>query len=216
MKLHYSTASVNELDWILFPTAKAVEGITGISFQKEALTGYVNWDVQIIIAKSCAGINFLIVLVIMLAVMNLRSQASLKKKWLSLPGILLFSYMITIFANAIRIVLSIYCFQLNIFSHWLTKDRFHRITGVIIFFTILSIMYHISLRITSGKHSLSKHMTPLLCYIGITIALPLIRTPLLFQNTQFIEHSLIIVMVSLIILTLVFGADKIFSGKKKI
>lgn len=215
MKLHYSMASVNELDWILFPTTKLVEGITGIHFQKEAFTGYVNWDVQVIIAKSCAGINFMIVLLAMFVIIIVKQPNSPMKKWVSLPLLCIISYVITIFANAIRIIFSIYCFQLNIFSHWLTRERFHHITGILFFFTFLSIIYHFSWGVITPKKNTPIYVLPLLCYVAVTIGVPLIRSPRLHSNPLFIEHSIIILLVSLIVLTLTLWVAKIFSTEKK-
>jgi hypothetical protein len=44
VKFYYSTASVNELRWILAPTKVLVEFITGKSFAFEAYTGYMSSD----------------------------------------------------------------------------------------------------------------------------------------------------------------------------
>ena len=61
LKYHYSRASSEDLAWILRPTAGVVEQISGIHFEKEEGTGYINREHRIIIVPSCAGVNFLII-----------------------------------------------------------------------------------------------------------------------------------------------------------
>src|ERR1044072_7927820 len=44
LKRFYSTATVDQLRWILWPTAKLVELITGAQFEFEARAGYMNGE----------------------------------------------------------------------------------------------------------------------------------------------------------------------------
>jgi hypothetical protein len=61
LKYHYSQARSDDLVWILGPTAVLVEQLSGIDFDKEAHTGYVNNEHRVIIAPACAGVNFFII-----------------------------------------------------------------------------------------------------------------------------------------------------------
>ena len=61
LKYHYSRADSVDLVWILKPTACLVEHISGIEFESEVNTGFISREYRIIIAPSCAGINFLII-----------------------------------------------------------------------------------------------------------------------------------------------------------
>ena len=74
LKLYYSTASPNDLRWILAPTTFMVEFITGRQFEFESHAGYLSSDRTYLIAASCAGVNFLITAFLML---------SLRKLWIS-------------------------------------------------------------------------------------------------------------------------------------
>ncbi|HKY27445.1 MAG TPA: exosortase K [Pyrinomonadaceae bacterium] len=74
LKLYYSTASPNDLRWILAPTTVLVEFITGRQFEFESHAGYLSSDRTYLIAASCAGVNFLITAFLML---------SLRKLWVS-------------------------------------------------------------------------------------------------------------------------------------
>jgi len=60
LKLHYSTASADQLRWILAPTAALVELVSGASFEFESRAGYISRERGFLIANSCAGVNFLI------------------------------------------------------------------------------------------------------------------------------------------------------------
>ena len=60
LKLHYSTASADQLRWILAPTAALVELVSGATFEFESHAGYISRERGFLIANSCAGVNFLI------------------------------------------------------------------------------------------------------------------------------------------------------------
>src|SRR5712691_8663665 len=71
VKLYYSTASVNQLRWILAPTTLLVELVSGSRFEFESHAGYINSDHSFVIAASCAGVNFLITAFLMLSLRKL-------------------------------------------------------------------------------------------------------------------------------------------------
>ena len=52
LKYHYSTASVNDLRWILEPTRLLVETFTSHSFRFESYAGYLSDDRTFIIAAA--------------------------------------------------------------------------------------------------------------------------------------------------------------------
>src|SRR5215207_1600906 len=87
LKYHYSTASVNQLRWILAPTTAVVEFLTGIEFNFESHAGYMSSDNTFLIAGSCAGVNFLIIAFLLLTLGPLLREKTLKGRTLlmSLP-----------------------------------------------------------------------------------------------------------------------------------
>ncbi len=134
LKYHYSRAGSDALIWILAPTATLVELTGGTPFEYEAQAGFVNSDQRIIIAPSCAGVNFLIIAFCMAAFCGLhlfRRQVH-KLLWLAASG--LNAYFLTIVVNTLRINLSIYMYQLDIYGDWFTPARMHRLTGIVIYF----------------------------------------------------------------------------------
>ena len=74
LKLFYANASVNDLRWILAPTACLVELVTGETFRFESYAGYMSGDHSFLIAAPCAGVNFLITAFLMLALVRLSSS----------------------------------------------------------------------------------------------------------------------------------------------
>src|SRR6266511_427468 len=52
LKLHYSTASADQLRWILAPTAALVELVSGATFEFESHAGYISRERGFLIANS--------------------------------------------------------------------------------------------------------------------------------------------------------------------
>jgi exosortase K len=111
LKYHYSEAGSEDLVWILRPTASLVEWISGIPFEEEAHTGFVSYARRIVIAPACAGVNFLIIAFCMAAFSSLHRIQRQRVKWLWLTGSLVSAYGLTVFANAVRIMVSIYSYD---------------------------------------------------------------------------------------------------------
>src|SRR5215217_267609 len=66
LKFYYSTATPDELRWILAPTTVLVGLLSGKSFEFESYAGYMSNDHTFVIAAPCAGVNFLITAFLML------------------------------------------------------------------------------------------------------------------------------------------------------
>lgn len=66
MKYFYSKAGSDDLKWILAPTARWVEILSGIPFEYEPGAGYANHDLRMLIAPSCSGVQFMTVTIAML------------------------------------------------------------------------------------------------------------------------------------------------------
>jgi exosortase K len=67
LKFYYSTATPDELRWILAPTTLLVELLSREQFEFESYAGYMSSDRSFVIAVPCAGVNFLITAFLMLA-----------------------------------------------------------------------------------------------------------------------------------------------------
>jgi exosortase K len=60
LKRHYADAEVEDLRWILWPTARLVAAATGSPVELEPGAGYLSRRHLFLIEKSCAGVNFMI------------------------------------------------------------------------------------------------------------------------------------------------------------
>ena len=108
VKVYYRTADSDMLSWILAPTTWWVEGLSGISFENAAPVGYVSHEYRFIIAPSCSGVRFLLIVFIMMVFSFTQRIDTMRTKifWLGFSAV--FAYLATIFVNGIRITVSIY------------------------------------------------------------------------------------------------------------
>ena len=234
LKYHYSTAGSDELSWILAPTASVVAHISGIGFENEARTGFVNHQHRVIIAPSCAGVNFLIIVFCMMVFYGIhRLQCRrIKLLWLIISGTC--AYFLTIGVNAVRIMLSIYLYNLDIYWGWVTPQRLHRLEGVVIYFFFLCLFYMI---INKGmQHVLGKIsgiqksdlpkiystidynrwvcalLVPLFWYVLITLGVPLANAAYRGNPARFAEHCAMVVfgclMVGAAVYLILFGLQR--------
>jgi len=223
LKYHYSHARSNDLGWILGPTAGVVEYISGIAFEKEGGAGFVNRANRIIIAPSCAGVNFLIIAFCMAAFSGLHRLNSFGLKIFWLGNSAAWTYVLTIAVNAFRIVTSIHMYNADIYYHGLTPERLHRIEGIFIYLFFLCLFY-LALdkiicfwsrdpenkqkkRICQYQDSIgSGHapVVPLFWYLMISLGIPLLNRSYHKNGRQFVEHSLVILCVCMVVFLVVF------------
>ncbi len=223
LKYHYSRAPSDRLAWILGPTAGVVEYMSGIGFEKEHGTGFVSRGHRIIIAPSCAGVNFLIIAFSMAAFSGLHRFRSFGAQafWLgiSAPG----AYFLTIAVNAVRIVASIYMNTADIHTPWLTPGRLHRIEGVFIYFFALCLFYWTlenTFRLcTPGPGQKRKKwvqpdsdstgkfppaVIPLFWYLLVSLGIPLLNRAYHTNGPRFVEHCLVTLAVCMVVFLSVF------------
>jgi len=223
LKYHYSRAPSDRLAWILSPTAGVVEYMSGMGFEKEHGTGFVSRGNRIIIAPSCAGVNFLIIAFSMAAFSGLHRFRSIGAQafWLviSAAG----AYFLTIAVNAVRIVASIYMATADIYSQWLTPGRLHRIEGVFIYFFALC-LFSLTLEktfrlctpgptqkrkkwIQQDSDSTGKFhpaVIPLFWYLLVSLGIPLLNRAYRNNGLQFVEHCLVTLAVCMVVFLSVF------------
>lgn len=163
IKLFYSRAGSDELRWILGPTACWVEILSGIPFEYEPGAGYVNHSLRCLIAPSCAGINFMIILMASLLFPFIhRVEAPEKEDQLSdfwrktywTAGSLVFSCFITILVNGLRILAAVYLPEFfrraGLLGGFLSEERLHTAIGVAVYFVCLLTVYRLADRFVDG------------------------------------------------------------------
>jgi exosortase K len=207
LKAFYSTASVNELTWILWPTKTVVEAISGAQFHFEPYAGYMSEDRSFLIAAACSGVNFLIAIYMMLSLRALWRRRSDSISWPSLLLIAGLSYMITIVANSLRISSAMWLISTRREFFGMDRDELHRLDGILIYFGMMLIVY-VAFEYFESKRRmlpLKSLAFPLAIYYTITLAVPIANGA--FRDSEFLTHSLFVIATPLVLIAMfvVFG-----------
>ena len=207
LKFYYSTASVNGLRWVLAPTTRLVEVVTGETFTFEAYAGYMNADHTFLIAASCSGVNFLIAAFLLLAVMRIvRDDA----RWTTLPFALLAAYVTTIVANTVRIAIALRLHRTDHELTWIDPQQLHRVEGIFIYFGFLLLLFVLCEGSWRGEVSsrgrsawVRRASLPLAIYWITTLGIP-VATGAFRQGRDFWEHALFVLVTPLILMLALF------------
>ena len=204
LKLFYSTASANELRWILAPTAALVELVTGRSFSFEPYAGYISDDRSFLIASSCAGVNFMITSFLMLSGRKLLNSHTRRNAWLFIPAAGGIAYLVTLVANTTRISLALRLRPANI--SWLAPDQIHRFEGIVVYFIFLLLLFELNEKASEETTSprLRRSLFPLGVYYAVMLGIP-IANGAHRGEADFWEYSLFVVLVPLIMILSITG-----------
>jgi exosortase K len=211
LKLFYSKATADQLRWILAPTASCVELVSGARFQFESHAGYLSGDRAFLIAPSCAGVNFMITALVMLCAGKLLRNRAGETSWTLIPTAALAAYVVTIAANAIRIVVALQLRSVAGEIEWLNPNQLHRCVGILIYFGFLLLLFLVCEQNSSERTAslFRRSLFPLLVYYVTTIGIPLAGGAFQ-QSAGFWEYALFVLVTPLaVVLTcavLRFGA----------
>jgi exosortase K len=214
LKRYYSTASADELRWILAPTTACVELISGASFEFESHAGYINADRSFLIATSCAGVNFLITAFLMLAARKLLTDPSKQIAWRFIPAVAAIAYVATLFANTTRIAIALRLQHAPLEVSWLSPNQIHRFEGIFVYFVFLLLLFVVSEKMSSERPSslLRQAWFPLAVYYATMLGIPLANGAY-SRGSDFWEYSLFVLLIPLIPL-LSIGLFRYFSPLK--
>jgi len=222
LKYYYTRATADDLGWILIPTSRLVELLTGIPFEKESLLGLVNHSVRFIIAPACAGINFLTIAfsTFFFSFLSRLRGTRVKILWVGLSMGL--AYLLTLGANALRIIASIHLYGADFYAGWITMERVHRIGGTLIYFISLLFAYLAMVRIaetcvsgrsaekgrilqrTSPLRKAGSCLVPFFWYVIIGLGIPLLNMAYRKDGAKFTEHFSFVISACLSTLLFVF------------
>lgn len=221
LKWYGHGAGAEDLEWMLRPLADLVEWTGGIPFEREPGTGFVSLARGIVIAPSCAGLNFLIISFGSLFFSFVHRIGGMPRKflWFALAGG--FAFVLTLAVNTVRILLSVELYGWDIYGVFVTPGRVHRFTGIVIYLSALlaacGAAGFISRRpffsgrppeaggdsVTPGfSASAAKVLFPLLWYLAVTVGIPLAGLTAARQAACFREHIATVVIACLAILLL--------------
>ncbi len=142
LKLFYMNANNNSMLFILKPLNKIVNLLTNTSSILLPDSGYYNNTLNIIINRSCSGFNFLLIFFVMISFRLFKYFKTTYQKIIAIPILLICSYIVTIFVNSSRILLSLKT-SLILNSQNITLPWFHLIQGVFVYLFFLILIYTI-------------------------------------------------------------------------
>ena len=152
LKRHYADARVEDLLWILTPTANVVGVVTGTNYRLLSGEGYFSRDRMFLIEKSCAGINFMIAAFGMLVLALVHRAGSAKAAATLLAVSLLASYSAAVVVNAVRIAIAMWLATRPAALSTVSAADLHRIEGIVVFFGGLVLLYELARRL--DRHAL--------------------------------------------------------------
>ncbi len=145
LKIYYRNTQTDNLLWILKPTSILTGILTGIKFTFVSLEGYVHPALEIVIDKSCAGVNFFILCFFLTVFKKLNNCNSFKELSINYIIMLFLSFLITIIANSFRITGALFIEKL--INNAGRLNWLHRAEGILVYLTILIVYYFLLERI---------------------------------------------------------------------
>jgi exosortase K len=231
LKAYYSTASPEQLRWILAPTTSLVELLSGLRFQFESHSGYLSGDRTFLIAASCAGVNFLITSFLMLSLgklwrdrpqnptANRAENKSSGISWGFVPAAAVLAYLATLLANTARIVVALWMHATPVVISGFSRNQLHRFEGIFVYFGFLLLLFMVSEKWNRRNSSermttpgslgtsslLRQYFFPLMIYYAITLGIPLANIAFHRRMSagDFWEHSLFVLLIPLPVIFLV-------------
>ena len=148
-RVFFSQASSGHYLWLLKPVAMLTGFITGFSFF-ETPAGFANEHLKIVIDKSCSGLNFLYIS-ILLTSFQWSFRQNLKQKISHLAGLFILCFFITILANSLRISSAIAMAQWQKVNQ-LNIGWLHHVEGAFVFFFSLVLYQGLLSRLLFSKN----------------------------------------------------------------
>jgi exosortase K len=205
LKSHYSSATADQLSWILGPTAGLLAWLTQTHPVYEYGVGYVDFARGIIVAPACAGINFMIMTFGLGAFCIISRIRRLAELFIWLAIVLCSAYGYTLIVNVLRIVISMVLYDADIYAGWLTAERVHRLAGIGIYLNALWLFY-ICFRIMIdcyGRFTFFKHIKkeptlpiwfPYCWYVLGAVGVPLANGLFHQRAPSLVEHCITVLI----------------------
>jgi exosortase K len=214
LKYHYSVASASELQWILAPLPLMTQIFSAMSFTLNDAGEWVNAGYNVVIAKSCAGVNFMI-LSLLVCAGRFYPVSRRYNVFVSCLGFitlcLLVAWSITVMVNTLRILIAIqlYIHEVNVFG--LSPGQIHRLAGILIFLPAL----WLQLKVASRLKVFTAGMVATGLYLSFVIGVPLVTGNYKLNPDMFIEQTWFIVastVVIFLVLLVIKGINKLLKS----
>ncbi len=153
LKIWIGTFDNDQLQFLLKPTDKVFGLVTGTISDYNSESGYFYDKLNVVIDNSCSGYNFLLLCFVMLYFQVVRFAKQIKFKLLLLPASLCFAYILTIFINSSRIIISVVIQNAKFDFLTLEPHIIHESIGVVTYLSFLLITYFLTDRILNKKYA---------------------------------------------------------------
>ncbi len=200
LKAFFSQAGAEDLTWILKPVATLVSFSTGIGFRSDSTLGFVNQDHSLIIAPACAGVNFMVIGLLMISCLCISRLKMAREKIYCLLISPVIVYGTAILVNSLRIIISIHLYEADIYAGIFTEELVHRLTGIIVYLSGLWLLYciaeyvlrYLQSRTSSQGFSIQDkwYLKVTAWYLLIVIVIPLLHSTGGQLPSQFVVHCL--------------------------
>ena len=206
LKRHYADASVDALSWILTPTTRLVELVTGVAFTAAAGEGYFSAERMFLIEKACAGVNFMIAAFAMVAFALLYRVRSIRDSVVVLTVSLTAGYLAALIVNAVRIVIAMWLASQHRTFASMTAADLHRLEGIVVYFGGLLLLYEF-VRRADRSATWQRFALPLACYYLVTLALPLLNGAA--RTEAFFRHAPAVLLLPLVLLLILSSIQRL-------
>jgi len=150
LKDFYSHARFEDLGWVLAPTRRLVEWLSGASFAAEPGIGYLSRDHRFQIVPACAGVNFMIVAFASLTCGLMHTRTTMRGRLGLLIASAIAAYGVTILANAARISAAMRLHAAGVTWGPLGTEHLLTAAGVVVYSLFLGGLFGIGARMTGA------------------------------------------------------------------
>ncbi len=160
LKYAYTLADNNQLLFLLKPVNLFVSASTSSFSVFIPEKGYFHRHLNILIDKSCSGLNFWLIGFLMFSFLGLKYSQNQQKKLVVIPLALIVAYLLTIFVNASRIFILI-VIQKKMYYFTNSQLAFiHEAVGIITYLSFLILVYIIADKILINRVKHEKSIKP--------------------------------------------------------
>jgi exosortase K len=184
-----SRGGPDDLRVLTAPTQALVTAATGVGFTSEPGYGYVSLDHHLVIAKSCAGVNHLAAVFVLLALTVVPAVRASRAKLLVLPALAAAAWAVTVAANALRLAVAMALHDGGVAFGWLDAARVHRLAGIVVYFASLVAAHAAARRLVARETPAPLVLVPLGVYLAVAIAAPLANGAYAARPRLFVENT---------------------------
>ncbi len=141
LKWFYTSASLNDVFFLLNPTAKFLSVVSGYDSVFSPVDGYYFAELQIVIDKSCSGFNLMLISFLLFVFLLVQNAKKGTTKVIAMVLSFLLAYVFTILVNTSRILISILVQSKTDVIFSTQKGLIHEAIGVATNITFLIIAY---------------------------------------------------------------------------